>query len=583
MTGLTGPIHADEVRHAVAVAAGREAGSILLTGVRVVNVFSGEVTPGPVLLAGRLIAGIGDAVRGAAATEVMDLDGSLLAPGFIDGHVHLESALVEPKEYARAVVPRGVTGVVWDPHEWANVVGEVAFEAAHAATAGLPLDVWLTASSCVAASPWETSGAILTVAAMQRLLAGEQVVGLAELMNFPGVVAGGTEELEKAWLAESRGKAVDGHAPMLMGRALQAYAAAGIGSDHECLTVAEAEEKLRLGFMIFIREGSSARNLADLLPLVTRENRDRFTLVTDDRQPHDLIREGGVDFAVRKAVRLGLDIPTAVRLATLNTARYFGLRRKGAVAPGYWADLAVLDPETLAARAVFKGGRLVAREGTLLVPTTGQTDPRLLDTVVLPDLKAADLRLTASGGPVRAIGVVPDQIITRGLTVEPKIVGGVAVADPDRDLAKLAVIERHGKTGGIGLGLVQGLGLRRGALASTFAHDAHNIIAAGMDDADILSAVRAVARAGGGFAVVADGHVLRYLPLPVAGLMSGLPLQAVAAELEGLEEAARSLGVKIPAPFMALSFLALSVIPELKLTDQGLVDANSGRLVSFEV
>ncbi|HYF90701.1 MAG TPA: adenine deaminase [Symbiobacteriaceae bacterium] len=580
---MAGPLTFEEVRYAVAVAAGREPGTLLLTNARVVNVFSGEVESGPVLLAGRLIAGVGPEYAGALSRETADLQGAYLVPGFVDGHVHLESALVEPREYARAVVPRGVTAVVWDPHEWANVVGTAAFEAAQVATAGLPLDVWLTASSCVAASPLETAGARLDPEDLQAVLGSGRVVGLGELMNFPGVVAGVPEELDKAWRAEGLGKAVDGHAPLLAGRALQAYVAAGVGSDHECMNMHEAEEKLRLGMTVFLREGSAARNLADLLPLVTPERRDRFCLVTDDKHPHDLVREGGVDYAVRKAVQLGLDLPTAVRLATLNTCRFFGLRRKGAIAPGHWADLAILEPGTLTCRAVYKAGELVARDGRLLVDVYPPTDPRLLNTVRLPDVTPERLRLPAPASLVRVIGVVPGQIITRALTVAPTVRDGQVVADPARDLAKLVVMERHGRTGGVGVGLVQGLGLKRGAIASTVAHDAHNIIVAGISDVDILAAAHAVSETGGGFAAVVDGHLLAGLALPVGGLMSQHSLPEVVAALDRLEEAVRSLGVSIAAPFMTVSFLALSVIPELKLTDQGYVDPSGGRLLQLGI
>ncbi|HLN60997.1 MAG TPA: adenine deaminase [Symbiobacteriaceae bacterium] len=581
MTGYSGPLSLGEAQAAVAVAAGREAGTVLLTNVQVVNVFTGEIEPGPVLLAGRLIAGVGPACAGASARKVIDLEGGLVVPGFVDGHVHLESALVEPREYARAVVPRGVTTVVWDPHEWANVVGTTAFEAALATTWDLPLDVYLTASSCVSASPLETAGARLEPGDLEQALLGERVVGLGELMNYPGVVAGAPEEVEKAWRADRLRKPVDGHAPTLSGRDLQAYAAAGVGSDHECMTVAEAQEKLRLGMMIFIREGSAARNLADLLPLVTPGVRDRFCLVTDDKHPHDLVREGGVDFAVRKAVQLGLDLPTAVRLATYNPCQFFGLRRRGAVVPGYWADLAVLDPATLECRATFRAGHMVARHGHLLVDTFVPTDSRLLNTVKLPAVTAEQLQLAEPGGPVRVIGVVPGQILTRSLSLAPTVRDGQIVADPERDLAKLVVMERYGRTGGVGVGLVQGLGLKRGAIASTVAHDAHNIIVAGVDDADILAAAAAVASTGGGFAAVAGGQVLSGLALPVAGLMSQHSLADVAEGLDRLEAAVQTLGVTMPAPFMTLSFLALSVIPELKLTDQGLVDPTAGRVVGL--
>lgn len=583
MGAFTQPLTAEEVRRAVAVAAGRERGSALLRGVEVVNVFTGELVPGPVLLAGRLIAGVGEAVRDGPAEEEWDFPGLWVAPGFVDAHVHLESALVEPREYARAVVPRGVTAVVWDPHEWANVVGPVAFEAAVACTRDLPLDVFLTASSCVPASPLETSGAQLGLEELDQALGMERVVGLAELMNYAAVAAADPQELEKAWRAERRGKAVDGHAPLLGGRGLLAYAAAGIGSDHESVSRQEALEKLRAGMMVFIREGSAARNLAELLPLVTPKTRGCFCLVTDDQHPHDLVRVGGVDHALRRAVSLGLDPVTAIQLVTLNPCRYFGLRRRGAVAPGYLADLVVVDPADLSAVAVWKDGRRVATHGRLLVDVQAPTDPRLLHTVVLPELNRDRLRLPATEGRVRAIGLVPGQIVTRSLVVEPTVRDGEVVADPRRDLAKLVVIERHGKNGGVGVGLLHGLGLTRGALASTVAHDAHNLIVAGVEDGDILAAARAVAETGGGFAAVAGGQVLARLELPVAGLMSKRPLTEVVQQLDRLEAAARALGVSAPAPFMALSFMALSVIPELKLTDRGLVDPAAGRIVEHAV
>jgi adenine deaminase len=581
MAEVSGPLQLSEVQAAVEVAAGRAAGTVLLTNVQVVNVITGEVEPGPVLLAGRLIAGVGPDYAQAKARQVLDLNGGLVVPGFVDGHVHLESALVEPREYARAVVPRGVTTVVWDPHEWANVVGTTAFEVAREATASLPLNVYLTASSCVSASPLETAGARLDPEDLEQAMGHGHVVGLGELMNYPGVVAGDPREIEKAWRADRLGKPVDGHAPLLTGRDLQAYVAAGIGSDHECLQVEEAREKLRLGMMIFIREGSAVRNLADLLPLVTPAVKDRFCLVTDDKHPHDLVREGGVDFAVRKAVQLGLDLPTAVRMATLNTCQFFGLRRRGAVVPGYWADLAVLAPDTLECQVVFRAGRLVARDGQLLVDTFVPTDARLLNTVRLPDVPLERLQMADPGGAARVIGVVPGQIVTRSLTMAPTVKDGCVVADPDRDLAKLVVMERHGRRGGIGVGLVQGLGLKRGAIASTVAHDAHNVIVAGVNDADILAAAQAVARTGGGFAAVADGKLVAGLALPVAGLMSQHTLPEVVEGLDRLEEAVKVLGVTMPAPFMTLSFLALSVIPALKLTDQGLVDPTTGRLVGL--
>lgn len=572
-----------EVTRAIDCAAGRAPGTLLLRNARLVNVLSGEIYRTDILLAGRLIAALGE---GYTAEDEIDLGGRHVIPGLIDGHLHLESSLVEPAEYARAVVPRGVTAVVADPHEIANVLGVAGIEYVLAATANLPLDVFLTASSCVPATSLETAGARLTPADIDALLNHARVVGVAELMNFPGVIGAEAAEVQKALLAGKHGKVADGHAPQVTGRELNAYLAAGISSDHESSVLAEAQEKLRLGCMVMIREGSAARNLEALLPLIRPENAHQICFVTDDRHPHDLMDQGGVDCLVRRAIGAGIDPALAVRLATLNPARHFRLDRRGAVAPGYLADLVVLDDlPSLKAGMVFKGGRLVAREGHLQVETPSHMDLRVLDTVKLPSLTPAAFRLPASGSRVRAVGLVPGEILTREVIVTPRVENGEVVADPDRDLAKLAVIERHGRAGRMGVGLVQGFGLRRGAIASTVGHDSHNLLIAGVSDADMLAAARLVAEMGGGFVAVADGLELARLALPIAGLVSHEPLAVVREGLDRLEEAARSLGVRIHSPFMALSFLALPVIPALRLTDMGLVAVGHDgvRLVDFAV
>lgn len=558
-----------EVKRAVDAAAGRVPGSLLLKNATLINVLSGETYLTDILVAGRLIAALGP---GYAAETTIDLEGRHVAPGLVDGHLHLESALVEPREYARAVVPRGVTAVVCDPHEIANVLGVTGIAYVLAATEGLPLDVFVAASSCVPATPLETAGATITLSDIEQLLTHPRVVAVAELMNFPGLVAGDPHEIAKALAAEAYGKVSDGHAPLLRGRGLNAYLAAGISSDHESSNLDEAREKLRLGVTVMIREASAAHNLAALLPLITPENAHQICFVTDDRFPHDLLTDGGVDCLVRGAIRAGLDPVLAVRLGSLNTARHFKLARRGAIAPGYIADLAVLeDVPTYRAAMVFKAGRLVAQDGILLEEPPQYMDLRVLGTVRLPSLKAGALALLDHGGPVRVIELVPNEILTRQLVITPTTRDGKIVADPDRDLAKLVVIERHGHNGQVGVGLVRGFGLKRGAIASTVGHDSHNLLIAGVDDEDILLAARLAAESGGGFVAVADGQELARLPLPIAGLISGEPLHVVGAALDRLEDAARSLGVTIGSPFMALSFLALPVIPELRLTDLGLV------------
>jgi adenine deaminase len=487
--------------------------------------------------------------------------------------------MTTPAEYARAVVPRGVTTVIADPHEIANVLGMAGIAYMLQASEGLPLDVFLTASSCVPATTLETAGARLGPDELAELLSHPRVIGLAEMMNFPGVVAGDPAELTKLDLAAKAGKVADGHAPLLIGPGLNAYLAAGIGSDHEASHVHEGREKLRRGAHLMIREGSAAKNLDALLPLLNPLTADRISFVTDDREPPDLIAEGGVDHLVRRALGAGTAPLLALRAGSLSTARYFGLEQRGAVAPGWLADLVVLEDLThFRAAMVFKSGKLVAQDGELLEPLPTVGDSTVRGTVHLPPLGQDSFAMPYQGGLVRAIGLVPGELLTRALSVEPAVQDGLVVADPARDLVKMAVIERHDKGGSIGLGLLAGLGLQRGALASTVGHDSHNLIVAGVLDSDMRLAAEIVAAAGGGFALVADGKVAAQLPLPLAGLMSDRPLAEVAAGLRHLEEAARGLGVGIRSPFMTLSFLALPVIPRLKLTDRGLVLLEGDRM-----
>ncbi len=579
---VRGSVGLDEVRTAVHVAAGRQTGTTLFRHARVVNVITGEVEDGSVLLAGRLVAGVGNAYASASAGEIVDLGGRWLVPGLIDGHVHLESSLVAPGEYARMVVPRGVTGVVCDPHEIGNVAGAHGIRWFLEASEGLPLDVWVTIPSCVPSSSLETSGARLGLDEIAAFMGHPRVVGVAELMDFPGVIAGRDEALAKALLAEMHGKVSDGHAPLVRGRLLQAYLASGVASDHECTGPDEALEKLRAGCFLMIREGSVTRNLEALVPLVQTRYVDRIGLVTDDRLPTDLLDDGGVDALVRRAIRLGVDPVLAIRCATWNVAQHFRLPRRGAIAPGYLADLVVLDDlRGFRVRAVYKEGRLVAEEGQLraAIPPLPAAGAAMRQTVRLPSLSVASFQLTADAPSVRCLRIVPGQILTEQIWVDPRRVERTVVADPARDIAKLVCVERHGHGRTIGVGLVSGFGLREGALASTVAHDHHNIMAVGTDDEDLLAACRRLRDLDGGFVVVAGGHVLAELPLPLGGLMTDRPLAEVRQRLDALEAAARDLGVTIASPFMVLSFLGLPVIGELRLTDLGLVDVAAGRVV----
>lgn len=562
----------------LAVARGDAPADLLLTGARLVDVFSGEIRPTSIALAGPFIAGLGE---GYPARRTLDLGGRFVAPGLLDAHVHIESSQVPPAEFARAVVPRGVTTVVTDPHEIANVTGLAGIRFMLEDSEGLPLDVLVNAPSCVPATDLETSGARLTAADLVTLLGEPRVLGLAEVMSFPGVIHADPEVLAK--LRAFRGRPVDGHCPAVSGRALQAYAAAGIGSDHESVTVEEAREKLRAGLTVFLREASNARNLRDLLPLITPATERRACLCTDDRIPEDLLDEGSIDHLVRLAIREGLDPVTAFRLATLNPAEHYRLADRGAIAPGRRADLFIF-PDLAAPRAelVFRAGGLVAEGGSLTVPLPHRDYSGQPRTVRI-DPGRLDFAIPATGRTVRVIGVVPDQLVTESLELPATLRDGLAVADPSRDLLKMAVVERHHASGAVGLGFVRGTGLQRGALAGTVAHDHHNLVVIGADDRSMRTAALAVAEAGGGQAVADGGEVLALLPLPIAGLMSDRPLLEVRDRARSLREAARHLGVHLREPFMAMSFLALEVIPSLKLTDKGLVDVERFEVVPLFV
>jgi adenine deaminase len=473
-------------------------------------------------------------------------------------------------EWARAVVPHGTGAVVTDPHEMANVAGLPGINAMRRAATGLPVTIRFTAPSCVPASDHESPGATFDVAEISEMLSWSEVVGLGELMNFPGVIAG--DETIGAKLAASAGVPRDGHAPEVRGADLQAYAGSGIWSDHESTTLEEAREKLRLGLMVMIREGSSEHNLRALLPLVTDKTYPRCCFASDDRDCADLLHNGHMDAILRLAIAEGLEPVRAIRMATWNTANAWRLPGLGAVAPGYEANLVVLNNlERVEVGLTLFQGRVVACDGVYLDRhRTAPPPPALLETVHIAPLFLSDLRLAPAAART-AVQAIPGQIVTRAVDVEPAIDNGWAVADPNRDLLKLVCVERHRATGRVGVGYVQGFGLKRGALASTIAHDAHNIIAVGADDSDLLAAIATVAESQGGLAAVADGQLLGHLPLPIAGLLSDRPLEEVAAAYADLERCAHQLGSTLPSTLGLLAFMALSVIPEARVTDRGLI------------
>ncbi|MGH2571882.1 MAG: adenine deaminase [Actinomycetota bacterium] len=565
----------------LAVARGDQPADIVIKGGRVLSVFTGELLEADVAVSGEHVAAIGTGYDGREEFDAREL---ILLPGFIDGHMHIESTKLMVDEFARAVLPWGTTTVVIDPHEIANVFGLDGVRAILRAAEPIPLDYFVNVSSCVPASPFESNGATVEADDIARFLQEEpNALGVAEMMDFAGVVAGSPETLAKIEAAFRAGdRLIDGHAPGLSGPALNAYLAAGVRSDHECTTYQEALEKRRLGMWIMIREGSAARNLEALLPLVLEYGPGNCLLCTDDREPNELLAEGHINDVMRKAVALGCPSYHAVLMATLFAARYHRLHRHGAVAPGYIADVvAVEDLERFRPTRVWKRGRLVAADGRAVgVPKVSAPD-WMRGSVKVRRATPQDFALRARG-QVRVIGVEAGQIVTRSLVAEPAHREGLAVADPSRDLAKIAVIERHRRTGRMGLGFVSGFGLQRGALASTHAHDAHNVVVVGVDEADMAAAVNRLAEIGGGQVAVADGTLLGEVPCPIGGLLSDRPAEEVAGAVSRMEEASRALGVKLPAPFMAMSFLALSVVPELKITDRGLVDTINFELVALE-
>lgn len=568
-----------KVAEIVSAARGDGVADLVLRNARIVNVFSAEVYESDVAITHSRIVGLGPGYEGKAE---IDLAGAYLAPGFIDAHVHIESSMLGVREFARAVLPHGTTSVIVDPHEIANVHGLDGIRYVFDQAKYGRLSMFVMVPSCVPATSMATTGARLEAKDIIPLLNDPYVLGLAEMMNYPGVVRGDPAVVEKLELF--RGHVLDGHAPTLSGHHLSAYVAAGIGSDHECTTLEEAQEKLRLGMYIFIREATNAHNLRDLLPLVTPQNSRRFCFCTDDRHPLDLLERGHIDSMIHMAIAEGLDPITAMRMATLNPAEWFRLHDRGAIQPGRRADLVVFDRfDELRIQLVLRGGQVVARQGKMVIAPDRPAHPGTLRGSMNVDWRRVDFAIPAQGRKVRVIGIVPDQLITEHRLAEARLVDGCAEADVSRDLLKIAVIERHMASGRMSCGFVQGMGLKRGAMASTVAHDHHNLIVVGADDTAMMTAARAVADMRGGLAVAEGDAVLARLPLPVAGLMSDKPLETVCARVKELRDAVRALGSPLEEPFITLSFLALEVIPALKLTDQGLVDVETFEFVPLFV
>src|SRR5580700_1444203 len=556
--------------HILAVARGDEPADLVLAGGMIFSPGTREWLREDLAIADGVIAGWGP----REAREVVDVSGAALTPGFIDAHMHLESTKLWVDEFVRAVLPRGTTAVAADPHELAIVFGVRGVGALVQAAAGLPFTFGVCASSCVPASPFESPGAEVHAAEVRELLTEHGAIGVAEVMNFPGVVAGDAELLAK--IAAAGDRRVDGHAPGLSGPALDAYLAAGIESDHECTTLAEAEEKRRKGMWIFVRQGSASKNVVDLIPTVLRHGTERIALCSDDREPDTILADGHVNDCVRLAIACGVRVEDALVLATSNPAQYHNFDHLGWLAPGYQADVLCFDSlDRMEPASVYQAGRLVAADGQV-VPGAVPDSPApewMRDSVHLAEVPgAAAFELDPPpGGRARVIGIDPDTLTTRHLVLD--------IPDPSNAVARIAVAERHLRTGRIGLGYVRGFGLYRGAIASTVAHDAHNCMVVGelgpAGPAEMAVAVARLAEIGGGQVAVLGGKVIAEVPLPIGGLMSDKAAATVAADVEHLEHiAAAELGVSIGTPFMHLSFLGLSVIPELRITDRGLVDVD---------
>lgn len=552
----------------IKLARGDGEADLLLKGGLLVDVLSGRVHPADVAISDGIIVGTG---QGYSAKDTIDLAGKYLAPGLIDAHVHIESSMLTVGEFARAVVPHGTTAVVTDCHEIANVMGLDGIRYMMRSSDGAPLDVYVMLPPCVPATHLETSGASLEADDLVALKDEPRVLGLGELMNFPGTIGGDPSVLAK--LEAFAGMPVDGHAPGLSGTDLCAYIAAGPDSDHECTTATEADEKLQKGMFVFLREGTSAKNLLDLLPVANASNSARLCLCTDDRDPADLLSLGHIDYIIRMACDAGVAPLTAIQMATINTARRLGLKGVGAIAPGYRADIAVFDDlESLTVEMVFKSGELVAADGALEADIPEPSG--LASTMNVAGFSAGSLRIEGKGR-ARVIGITPGQLVTESLVADVPFEDAEAMADTASDTLKIAVVERHIGTGNVGVSFVRGFGLKRGALASSVAHDSHNIVVVGCSDEDMVAAVQAVIEMGGGQAVVGDGVVKASVELSVGGLMSTRGAEQVASQVRALDEAAADLGCPLEDPFMMMSFLALPVIPSLKLTDRGLVDVDS--------
>jgi adenine deaminase len=551
---------------------------LLIKNVKLINTFSGDIYKTDIAVHNGKIAGFGE----YRAKNIIDARGMFASPGFIDGHVHIESSMVKIPEFAKVVLPCGTTSVVIDPHEIANVLGMEGIKYMLSSSVDAMLGVYVMLPSCVPSTNLETSGAMLSSHDLSLLLNDERILGIAEIMNYPGVINKDEELLKKIAIANN--KIIDGHAPFLSGKNLYAYISAGIRSDHESSDIQEAREKLRAGMFVMIREGTAAKNLKSLICLVNNSNSRKFLFVTDDRHLDDIEVEGHINYLVKKAIEYGVEPLKAIQMATINAAEYFGLKNLGAILPGYLADIIIFDDfKKMNIKMVFKNGVLVSKEGQIIDGIIKEYKEKLRGTINVRWIEHDDFALKAETKKARVINVIPNEIITKMSIENVKGDGGYVSSDTERDILKIAVIERHMASGRIAKGLVRGFKLKKGAIASSISHDSHNIVVIGTHDGDMYEAAVGVVKMQGGITAALNGQILESLPLPVAGLMSDRSADFVKTKIKRLKEVARYLGSDLPDPFMAMSFLTLPPIPEIKITDRGIIDANKFKVVDLFV
>jgi len=556
-----------EIKKKIDISLNKKKVDLLLKNARLVNTFAGDIHKTDIAIDDGFVVGFGS----YNSRNVIDLKGMYVAPGFIDGHVHIESSMVKIPEFAKVVLPCGTTSVVIDPHEIANVLGIEGIKYMLSSSVDSMLGVYVMLPSCVPATSLETSGATLKAHDLSLLLNDERVLGIGEIMNYPGVIEKDEDLLQKIAFGEN--KMVDGHAPLVRGKELYGYIASGIRSDHECSNIDEAVEKLRAGMYIMIREGTAAKNLNSLISLAKKYDSRKMFFVTDDRHLDDIEKEGHIDYMVRRAIEEGIDPIKAIQMSTINTAEYFGLKKLGAIVPGYLADIIVFDNlKKLNIKMVFKNGVLVAKDKKIIDGVVKEYKEKLRGTINVKWIEHKDFSLKAESKKARIINVIKDEIITKISIENIKIEGGYVVSDTDRDILKIAVIERHMASGRIAKGLVRGFKLKKGAIASSVSHDSHNIVVIGTHDGDMYEAAVGVVKMQGGLCVALNGQVIESLPLPVAGLMSDKSADFVREKIKKLREIVRYLGSDLPDPFMAMSFLTLPPIPEIKITDRGIIN-----------